>query len=212
MRLNERLFAWWYPILALASENAGLRETRHDLLSCAHGRTLEIGAGTGFNLEHYPSAVTELVLTDPSPSMLSRLREAVRHAAPPGRHAEVAGADVQWLPFGDDTFDTVVSTFVQCSVADPARSLREIARVLRPGGRYLFLEHVRAPDGAVLARVQDALAVPHRVIAAGCHPNRDGAAILARSPLVVERLHRTTMPRSSPTVRPLIVGSALAPS
>ncbi|MDQ2795845.1 MAG: class I SAM-dependent methyltransferase, partial [Actinomycetota bacterium] len=176
------------------------------------GHTLELGAGTGLNLPHYSSAVTDLVLTDPSPSMLRPLREALTRAAPPVGRSEVRAADAQSLPFGDDSFDTVVSTFVQCSVHDPAAVLIEIARVLRPGGRYLFLDHVRAPDSRALARTQDILARPHRVIAAGCHPNRDGEALLDASPLVVQNLVRGTQRRAVPTVRPIISGMALAPS
>ncbi|MGI8679158.1 MAG: class I SAM-dependent methyltransferase [Jatrophihabitans sp.] len=212
MGLSEWLFARWYPIVADASERAGLRDIRHGLLQSARGRTLEIGAGTGLNLPHYPSAVTDLVLTDPSPSMLRPLRAALARDAPPVERAEVHAADAQSLPFDDDSFDTVVATFVQCSVDDPAAVLAEIARVLRAGGRYLFLEHVRAPDNPRLARMQDALAVPHRIIAAGCHPNRDGAALLDASPLVVEHLARGTQPRAFPTVRPIISGTALVPS
>ncbi len=94
------------------------------------------------------------------------------------------------LPFAGASFDTVVCTLVLCSVDDQAAALTEIARVLAPGGRLLFLEHVRAPDNPRLARLQDLVDRPHRLLAAGCRPNRRTEEALAASPLSVEWLVR----------------------
>ena len=113
------------------------------------------------------------------------------------------------MPYGDRSFDTVVGTFVLCSVDDPALALREIARVLAPGGRYLFLEHVRAGEDTTLGRFQDLIEVPHRYLAAGCHPNRRTAELITQSPLTVERLEHGIQPRAIPTVRPTILGVAV---
>ena len=115
---------------------------------------------------------------------------------------------VELLPFAEDSFDTVVATYVLCTVPDPAAALREIARVLAPGGRYLFLEHVHAGDGTALGRFQDLIELPHRYIAAGCHPNRRTEALLKASPLQVERVEHGEQPRAFPSVRPTIIGSA----
>ena len=121
-------------------------------------------------------------------------------------------AGAESLPFADDSFDTVVCTYVLCTVPDPARALVEIERVLVPDGLFLFLEHVHAGEGTLLGRFQDLVELPHRYLAAGCHPNRRTASLLRDSPLLVERLDRGRQPRSVPTVRPTIIGSARAAS
>jgi ubiquinone/menaquinone biosynthesis C-methylase UbiE len=208
--LNERLFALWYPIVVERSERAGQRETRRELLARASGRTLEVGAGSGLNLPHYTAAVTELVVSEPSPHMLAHLRSELAAHAPPVGSWKLVQAGGEELPFEDSSFDTVVATYVLCTVPDPPRALAEIARVLKPQGRYLFLEHVHAGEGTLLGRVQDLVEVPHRYVAAGCYPNRRTERLLEQSPLRVERLEHGSQPKSSPTVRPTIIGSAVA--
>jgi ubiquinone/menaquinone biosynthesis C-methylase UbiE len=137
--LTERLFAAYYPRIVQRSEDAGQRETRGELLADAAGATLEIGAGTGINLEHYTPRVTELVLSEPSPYMLSQLHDALRDAPPAVGSSRLVAAEAQALPFGDQEFQTVVCTYVLCSVPDPQRALAEISRVVAPGGSLLFL-------------------------------------------------------------------------
>jgi SAM-dependent methyltransferase len=210
--LNERLFALWYPYVCGLSENAGQRETRQALVGEAQDRTLEIGAGSGLNLPHYTHRVSELVVTEPSPHMLGHLRSALESEPTPVGSWELVRAGAEELPFEDASFDTVVGTYVVCSIPNPERALAELARVLRPGGRYLYLEHVHAGDGTLLGRVQDLVELPHRYIAAGCHPNRRTERLLDDSPLEVERMEHSSMPRSFPTVRPTILGSAIRPS
>jgi ubiquinone/menaquinone biosynthesis C-methylase UbiE len=196
--LSGRLFAAYYPFLAARSERAGQAATRGELLAGARGRVLEVGAGHGLNLAHYPPGLDELILTDPSPWMLAR--------APAG--TEVRQAGLPALPFADGRFDTVVCTYVLCSVEDQPAALAEIARVLAPGGSLLFLEHVRAGDGSTLGRVQDAIVAPHRLAAAGCRPNRRTEDALAASPLQVDWLVRGRQPSTLPTVAPTIMGAA----
>jgi ubiquinone/menaquinone biosynthesis C-methylase UbiE len=207
--LSERVFAWYYPRILELAERAGQRDTRRRLVSAARGRTLEIGAGTGVNLPHYNSSVSELVISEPSPHMLARLRRAVAGAPPAAGHWELVQAGAEALPFADGSFDTVVCTYVLCSVADPRRALEEIARVLRPGGRYLFMEHVHAGEGTRLGRFQDAVEGLHTLVAAGCHPNRRTAELIGASALRVERIERARQPRAPLTVRPLIIGTAV---
>ncbi|HEV7204383.1 MAG TPA: class I SAM-dependent methyltransferase [Jatrophihabitans sp.] len=208
--LNERMFAKWYPKVVGLSEDAGQRETRAELIGQARGRTLELGAGNGYNLPHYPAAVTELVVTEPSPHMLAHLRAALQADPPPVGSWELVRTGAEELPFDDDSFDTVTAAFVHCTIPRPRLALREIARVLRPGGRYLFLEHVRSPDNRLLAAFQDAIAIPHTYIAAGCHPNRRIEALIADSPLDLVGVTHGHMPRSFPSVRPTIRGVAVA--
>jgi SAM-dependent methyltransferase len=200
-----RLFAAGYDAFLGASERAGLHDERRRLLAAARGATVEIGAGTGLNLELYPPAVTELVLTEPSPHMAARLRARTSAA---GR-GTVVEAPAERLPLDDDRFDTAVATLVLCTVPDPDAALREVRRVLRPGGRLLFLEHVRSREPR-LARWQDRLETPWRLFGAGCHCNRDTQATIEAARLDVERVDRGELPKVLPLVRPMIVGSARA--
>jgi ubiquinone/menaquinone biosynthesis C-methylase UbiE len=209
--LSERLFAAYYPSLARRSDRAGQAHTRERLLATAEGATLEIGAGSGANLPWYPKAVTELVLADPSPYMLDHLRSALASVPewPGSGVVSLAQAGFPSLPFDDATYDTVVITYVLCSLADVRAALDEVARVLKPAGRLLFLEHVRAADGSRLASVQDLVARPHRLIADGCRPNCRTERLLRDSPLTVAWLERGEQPSAAPTVRPTIMGVAI---
>ena len=208
--LNERFFAFYYPKLVGLAERAGQAERRHALLAEARGRTLEIGAGNGYNLEHYPSSVAELIVTEPSPFMIEHLRGRLESDPPPVGSWQLVQTGAEELPYPDASVDTVVGTYVHCTIPDPAKAIAEIGRVLKPGGRYLFMEHVRA-DGPVYGRVQDALEIPHRFIAAGCYPNRRTEALLERSGLQIEWLNHEDMPRAPMTVRPTIRGIAVKP-
>jgi SAM-dependent methyltransferase len=206
--LNQRLFAFYYPRLVELAENAGQRETRRELLALAEGSTLELGAGSGLNVPHYTERVTKLTLTEPSSPMLARLGAELEAAPPRSGSWELVQCGAEQLPFADHSFDTVVATYVLCTVPDPAVALDEIARVLAPGGRYLFLEHVHAGEGTALGRFQDLIELPHRYIAAGCHPNRRTEALLRAAPLEIERVEHGAQPRAFPSVRPTIIGSA----
>lgn len=210
--LNERFFAWYYPKVVGRAEAAGQAETRRELLGEASGRTLEIGAGSGFNLPHYTARVTELVVSEPSPHMREHLRERLEADPPPVGSWELADASAEALPFEDASFDTVTGGFIMCSIPDPEGALAEIARVLKPGGKYIFLEHVHAGDGTMLGRFQDLIEIPHRYIAAGCHPNRRTWELIEDSPLEVEWMERGQQPKAPPSVKPTILGSAIRPS
>jgi ubiquinone/menaquinone biosynthesis C-methylase UbiE len=203
-RLWGPLFARGYDRFTKSTEDAGLREKRRELLARATGRTLEIGAGTGSNLELYPEAVTELVLTEPDEHMRGQLEQKLTAL---GRRPEVVGAGAEDLPFPAASFDTVVATLVLCTIFAPRRALDEIARVLKPDGRLLFLEHVRSADTG-MARWQDRLERPWGWFGRGCHPNRDTVALIRESALEIGELERDTMPKAPPIVRPLVVGEA----
>lgn len=178
---------------------------RRAVLADARGRVLEIGAGTGFNLEHYPAEVGEIVITEPAAGMM---RRAQRRADELGRPVTAVLASAERLPFEDRSFDTVVSTLVLCSVEHQDRALAEIRRVLKPGGRLLFIEHVRS-DEPRLARWQDRLERPWGV-AMGCSPNRATLERIEAAGFDVEELEHGKLPKSPPIVRPLISGRAIA--
>ena len=120
----KAFYAAIYDRITSGAERAGLSEDRHRLLAQAVGATIEIGAGTGVNLAHFPPAVTRLCLVEPDPSMRKRL-----HRRASGRHVEIVDAPAEALPFPDSSFDTAVVTFALCSVADPDGALAEIAQL-----------------------------------------------------------------------------------
>ncbi len=202
-----RGFAALYDRGLKATEEAGLRETRREVLAGASGRTVDIGGGTGVNLDLFGPQVTELVLAEPDPHMLKKLRVKLAES---GVEASAIQAPAESLPFADSSVDTAVFTLVLCTVPDPAAALAEAARVLRPGGKLLFVEHVRAREPS-LARWQDRLEKPWRFLADGCHCNRDTVATIEASAFAVEQLEHGQMAKSPPIVRPLVYGCASVP-
>ena len=202
-----RGFAALYDSFFKAVEEAGLRDMRRELLSEARGRTIDIGAGTGANLELYPADV-DLTMAEPDPHMARQLRHKLSES---DRAVELVEAGAESLPFEDGSFDTAVFTLVLCTVPDPPAALAEVARVLKPGGRMLFLEHVRA-ESPGLARWQDRLEKPWRFVGDGCHCNRDTVATIESSPLRLENVERDKLPKAPPITRPLARGSAVRAS
>jgi ubiquinone/menaquinone biosynthesis C-methylase UbiE len=138
----------------------------------------------------------------------ARLRERLAARSGP---AQLVAAPAEALPFADDTFDTAVATLVLCTVPDPSAAISELSRVLKPGGRLLFIEHVRSSDPKT-ARWQDRLENPWRFMADGCHCNRDTAATLTASAFQIESIDHGYLPKAMSIVRPLISGTAVVPS
>ena len=202
MSLRGRLFALTYDRQLARAEDAGLRAMRLRLLAGAAGDVLEIGGGTGANLPCYGPAVGSLTVTEPEPPMLRRLERRVRAERPATR---VLRAPAEDLPFGDGSFDVAVSTLVLCGVDQP-RALRELRRVLRPGGRLLFLEHVRSADPDT-ARLQDRVNWLNRLMVC-CDCNRPTLDAIRRSGFTVTELEHTALPTAPAYGRPTIVGSA----
>lgn len=224
-----RVFARFYDRALKATEENGLGAMRGELLSGARGRVIEIGAGTGVNLDLYGEGVEDLTLVEPDPHMGAQLRKrlADRGEGEAGTRvgvsidpadalaapvkpvpAQLVAAPAEALPFADDTFDTAVATLVLCTIPDPVAAIGELSRVLKPGGYLLFIEHVRA-DNPSSARWQDRLEKPWRFLADGCHCNRDTEANLRASSFKVETIDHTKMPKAAPIVRPLILGTAI---
>jgi SAM-dependent methyltransferase len=199
-----RGFSALYDRCFKSAEDAGLRDLRRDLLTGARGRVLELGAGTGLNLELYPLDVSDLTLAEPDPHMVKQLRKRV---AEMGSAAQVVEAPGEKLPFEDDSFDTVVVTLVLCTVPNPAATLAEIKRVLKPDGQFLFLEHVRSPDSG-LAKWQDRLEKPWRFLGDGCHCNRDTEAAISAAGFELRDVEHPEFPKAPPIVKPMAKGSA----
>lgn len=199
-----RMFAAAYDRGFARTEEAGLRRMRTELLAGARGRVIEIGAGTGLNLELYPDSVRGLTLVEPDPHMAKRLRVKAAESAPA---AEIVEAPAERLPCADDSFDTAIATLVFCTVPEPSAALAELARVLKPGGHLLFVEHVRSRHPS-LAGWQDRLEKPWRFIGDGCHCNRDTLATIAASSFQLGEVDHDRLPKAPPIVRPLVRGSA----
>lgn len=174
---RDRVFPW-----LLARLSGHFDEDRKTVLAHARGRVLEVGVGTGANLGFYPDAVDEVVGIDPNPGVLERARAALeeieaRDQGLPYR-VLIEEGDAAALPHDDDSFDTAVAFLTLCSVPEPHTVARELRRVLRPGGRLLVMEHVRAHPGSRLARWQQRLDPLWTRAAAGCHIHRETASIL----------------------------------
>jgi ubiquinone/menaquinone biosynthesis C-methylase UbiE len=203
----SRWFAFTYDRSMARMEQAGFRELRERALAQATGDVLEIGGGTGSNPPYYGSGVTSLTIAEPEQPMLKRLEKKVREQR---SVVKVVRAPAEELPFADDSFDTVVSTLVLCGVDDQPRSLQEVRRVLRPGGRLVFIEHVRSDDPK-LAKKQDRLNGLNRFVA-GCDCNRATLDAIRNEGFVVESVERTTLDKVPKFVSPAIVGTASAAS
>ena len=205
MGLRRRFFALTYDRQLAKVEQAGLGELRQKLLAGASGRVLEVGGGTGANLPFYGPDVESLTITEPEPSMLRRLERRVREQSP---DTKVLRAPAEDLPFEDNTFDVAISTLVLCGVDDQARALGELRRALRPGGRLIFIEHVRS-DEPGLARWQDRLNGVIRVVAC-CDCNRRTLDSIKAEGFEVTDVEHTSLKKVPPWDRPLIAGTATA--
>lgn len=169
---SERIFPW---LLDKSLGHPRIEARRAALVSQASGEVLEIGFGSGATLPFYdPARVTRLTVVEPSQGM--NKRAAGRLAASPVPVTSVPGAGER-LPFADASFDTVVTCLTLCSVDDPPKVLAEIKRVLKPGGRFLFLEHVLSED-AGRRKWQHRLTPIQKVVGVGCHLDRDSAAMV----------------------------------
>ena len=203
---EHRVFAALYDLLGRRAERGPLGARRRELLREASGRVLELGAGTGANLPHYP-ALERLTMTEPDGAMRRRLAPRAAGAPFP---VDLLDAPAEALPVASGGVDAVVSTFVLCTVDDPARALAEARRVLRPGGRLLFMEHVRGEGRA--GRRQDRIEGVWSRLCAGCHPNRDTVAAIRRAEFDVAELRRLDDVPAAPWARPVVAGVAVAPA
>ena len=159
---------------------------RKETAGQAHGVVLEVGAGNGLNFFYYdPEKVERVEAIEPDTNTLRHARQRLSTARVPINLTQAAAED---LPFADDTFDSVVATLVFCSVTDPQRGLREIMRVLKPGGSLYMVDHVRS-QGAVASRIQDMITPITRRVSGNCHWNRDTARTVAEVGFQIKQKH-----------------------
>jgi ubiquinone/menaquinone biosynthesis C-methylase UbiE len=204
MSIGGRVFAAMYDRFTAKSERDTFAAHRRRLLAAAGGDVLEIGGGTGANLSFYNGAVRALTITEPEKPMVRRLEKHIRERNPA---AKLIRAPAEDLPFDDGSFDVVVSTLVLCTVDDQPRALREVRRVLRPGGKLLFMEHVRSDDDKV-ARWQDRLLPLTVRVMHGCHCNRPTLDGIRDAGFEITQVDHDTIVHAPPFLRPLIVGIA----
>lgn len=201
MSLYQRLQAW-----ALSLNNpiydASLRSTKAELLSPLRGTVVELGPGTGNNLGIFDPTV-RWVGVEPNRFLHGRLRETATRLA---REVEILPASAERLPFDDASVDAVVATLVLCSVCDPPVTMREVLRVLRPGGRFTFVEHVAAARKSRLRFAQRLLRPVWCALGGGCHPDRDTATTIEQTGFARVELRRFTTPAG--LLAPHIAGTA----
>jgi ubiquinone/menaquinone biosynthesis C-methylase UbiE len=177
-------------VLEFAMSRPKVMRERPPALAAASGDVLEIGFGTGLNFTCYPSGVTSLTVVDPAEMLPRRVAERIKQAGFP---IHVKRADAATLPFGAGRFDCVASTWTLCTIPAVEAALAEIRRVLKPSGRFLFLEHGRSQDPR-LVRWQDRLDRLHGLFSGGCHVNRPIDRLVTEAGFALLRLDRFDMP------------------
>jgi SAM-dependent methyltransferase len=186
--VGQRVFAWAYARCSPSTEARGGREHRIALLSGLEGRVVEVGCGNGLNFAHYPPSVTEVVAVEPDPYLRGRALAAAAACGVPIRVLEGHG---EALPVDADSFDAAVVSLVLCSVPDPAATLAEISRVLRPAGQLRFYEHV-ASAADPLRRIQRQAGPWWERVAGGCRPDRDTETAITGAGFTIDEIRRMT--------------------
>lgn len=178
----------------LAMRNPRLVSYRERIIAAAEGRVLEVGIGSGLNLPFYPAAVQEIIGLEPSPRLVAMARNAAQASACPVTFLEESA---EAIPLGNRSIDTIVTTWTLCSIPHAATALGEMRRVLKPGGRLLFVEHGLAPDEAV-RKWQSWLTPAWRRLSGGCHLNRPIRTMIEDAGFHLDRLKTGYMPGPKP--------------
>lgn len=199
-------FARRYDTIISRMEEAWLHEARASLLAGVGGTVVEIGAGTGRNLDHYPATVERLVLTEPTAAMRDQLRSRLARTTL-DFEVEVVDATADELPLPDSSADAIVSTLVLCSVPDLRRATVELARVLRPGGQVHLIEHTAAPGG-IEARAQAVLDPVWSWLEGSCHLDHRPHHALAAAGFDVDALAQRRQRGQPPLFRDILSGTA----
>lgn len=203
------LTALLYDRFMAKTEAACLQAWRRGLLGQAAGEVLEIGAGTGANIDCYTGSVTQLVLSEPDRHMRKRLQEKLDRGL--RINTRIASGPAERLEADDASFDCVVTTLVCCSVKDLHICLGEARRVLRPGGRLFFLEHVAAEAGTSRRRWQNRINPLWKTVMGNCHLNRETEQAILEAGFDILQIERESLCKAPSIVRPTIRGIARKP-
>jgi len=201
------IIAFFYDKCMAATEEACLREWRRELLQQVSGDVLEIGAGTGVNIEFYPESVSRLTVSEPDRHMRKQLEARITEID--SRHILVSASSAENIEANNEAFDFVVASLVCCSVNNLEAALLEIRRVLKPGGSLVFLEHVAAENGSRTRLWQNRITPFWRKLAGNCHLNRETEATMLATGFTISDIKRESMQKTISLVRPTIRGIAV---
>ena len=206
MSMRSYFMARFYDGFMKKMEKKSLSLWRSELLSKLSGDVLEIGSGTGVNLFHYPKSINSLVLTEPDPHMLMYLKKNISERSKEKIRVENFTSDS--LGFPDNSFDSVVSTFVLCSVKSPENSLKEIKRVLKPNGKLYFIEHVLEKEHYSLIRWQKLIQPFWKYMCGNCHLTRETEMYISQAGFSFDEIQKIKSSGGPSIVSPTIIGIA----
>lgn len=208
MRLSSWLMAQSYDWAMRKTEQRCLNQWRKELLTQATGELLEIGAGTGINLPHYPDHLTEITLSEPDPQMRNKLQKKL--SATTNRGIQLTPWSAEQVELPDQSLDTIVCSLVLCSVNDQQQALTELYRLLRPGGQLLFLEHIIAAEEKTI-RWQKRLEPIWRCCSGNCHLTRDTLSNIEATGLQIEQVSEADIIGAPAILRRTVRGRARKP-
>lgn len=203
----SRFFAFIYDPLIAKTEEACLKDWRKVLLKNANGIVLEVGAGTGANLAHYTDSVDELIISEPDEFMRKRLVEKLKGFDI--NNTSIKDFGMEDIDLADNSVDCVVSTLVCCSVNSPHKSLQQAYRVLKPGGKFLFMEHVAAENNPKRLKWQNFMNPIWKRISGNCHTNRETEKYMLETGFEILQIEKASMRKAPAFVRPTIRGIAI---
>jgi ubiquinone/menaquinone biosynthesis C-methylase UbiE len=205
----SRFFAFIYDPMIAKTETACLHDWRKELLKNAYGNVLEVGAGTGANLRFYPEAVNHLIISEPDEFMRKRLLTKLDDSHIKSHNIKSFG--MEDIDLVDNSVDCVVSTLVCCSVNSPQKSLGQVMRVLKPGGLFLFMEHVAAENNPKRLKWQNRINPIWKRISGNCHTNRETEKYMRETGFIIQKIEKASMRKAPAFVRPTIRGIAQKP-
>ena len=203
----SRFFAFIYDPLIAKTETACLKEWRKELLQNASGVILEVGAGTGANLAYYPDTVNELIISEPDKFMRKKLSEKLRSFDI--KNVIIKDFGMEDINLADNSVDCVISTLVCCSVNCPHKSLHQAYRVLKPGGKLIFMEHVAAENNSKRLKWQNRINPIWKLISGNCHTNRETEKYIKQAGFSIQNIQKASMRKAPAIVRPTIRGIAI---
>ncbi len=205
----SRFFAFIYDPMIAKTETACLQDWRKELLANAYGTVLEVGAGTGANINFYPEQVDKLIISEPDEFMRKRLLEKLSNSSL--KDSQVKSFGMEDINLADNSVDCVVSTLVCCSVHSPYDALKQVYRVLKPGGLFLFMEHVAAENNPGRLKWQNRINPIWKRISGNCHTNRETEKYMVETGFTIKKITKASMRKAPAFVRPTIRGIAVKP-